>query len=949
MSWPKLFAILVALSAIALLIPVALANHGTDPKSVVEDVIAAVNAGDVDTTADLFADDAVVTLVGFAPGGPLILTGKERIRRGFVQSSVDVNVLVEIVGDIAISEDKATWVNAVTNDRTRQLGIAPIQQNGEAVVQEGKIKFFSLTVSPESAARIAEAVAAQTEAYTAALQANASGSVVIRDSDDTDYSGRLSDMATITMTGVPLTPPTLALEGWFVSDDGSRVQSTGILQVDANGTVNQAFALAGFVPIQVPPPEEIPGVVTFTGVDVVEEGQHGHIFQGPDTIAGGWTTIRLVNHSFDVHQIQLIKLPEGLTAQGLVDAFLEGGDPAGIEPAGGPATIQPFASSTATMNLEPGDYALFCFVEGNDGLPHFAIGMWKALSVTADGGAPEPTADFTVDMSDTGFSIPVPITAGTQTVRVNNTGTQRLFVDTLKLAPGATSLDFLGFFAPGAQPEGPPPGAPVGGIMAIAPGDHGYFTASFTPGNHFFLTFLEEAPSPGGPPFVVQEFTVAGQIPAVDPADPLSVVQVYIAALNAGDIIALESLYTDDAVSSFLGGPEPETHTGKTAILGNEAGDIADNLQVTISNTTVIGSVVRGNFSATLNFIQAFGLPPLTGTLEVTVSSAGEITNFVVTNDESSNQRLLEVFGAAGPAPTGENLFADFNTFVVSIEPVPDLDPLPSADKPLIHTIPAGGILHIRHLTYSWQGNPPYAVGFHAGTPKGIAVGLREQAWAAWLHADLSLNSTTLAYAKAHAEHVVNIIEGSTGTNFGDLDGDGSTQNPGDGFGVLNYAADTVAHAGLSASAAADDPVIVRHAQEAVDSANNVWAWTKDARDGALDAQSAPDLLTFQLIMQNVQTILNRAFWGFDADADGTAGRIPGEGGAVQAYWAAQDMGQYLLTPPAAPPADEDPPVEPPVTGDTNVPNMALAALVIGAFLLLSGAYIWRRSRKMDA
>ena len=658
--------------------------------------------------------------------------------------------------------------------------------------------------------------------------AHGGDSVKIGDSDDTAYGDKLSDRATIQISDLPALPPTQAYEGWFVSDDGTRVQSAGILETDANGNVDQTFWLAEAVDAT----DTL--VLSFSGVEPLSGGFH---YEGWAIIDGAAVGTGKFNVDADRALVDLSgnPIPNG-EFQTAADLSLATAIVITIEPDGDtdavPVDTHVLSGGVAgtSASLTVGHSAAL----GDDFSS--ATGTFILATPIDDPEANENSGIWFLDLSSgtpaQGLQLPT-LPAGwvyEGWVVMNGTPvTTGVFTD-----PNAADL-----------------GAPFSGTGA-------------------------------GPAFPGEDFLVNAPAGLTFPTD--------LAGQTA--VISIEPS-PDDSAGPFTLKP----------LSGAITADATDHVNYAMDNN-------------------AAGFP--TGTASIRVSAeAGE--------------------------PTGENLFADFNTFVVSIEPVPDLDPLPSADKPLIHTIPAGGILHIRHLTYSWQGNPPYAVGFHAGTPKGIAVGLREQAWAAWLHADLSLNSTTLADAKAHAEHVVNIIEGSTGTNFGDLDGDGSTQNPGDGFGVLNYAADTVAHAGLSASAAADDPVIVRHAQEAVDSANNVWAWTKDARDGALDAQSAPDLLTFQLIMQNVQTILNRAFWGFDADADGTAGRIPGEGGAVQAYWAAQDMGQYLLTPPAAPPADEDPPVEPPVTGDTNVPNMALAALVIGAFLLLSGAYIWRRSRKMDA
>ena len=70
-------------------------------------------------------------------------------------------------------------------------------------------------------------------------------------------------------------------------------------------------------------------------------------------------------------------------------------------------------------------------------------------------------------------------------------------------------------------------------------------------------------------------------------------------------------------------------------------------------------------------------------------------------------------------SPVGENLFAEFGTFVVTVEPVPDPDPGPSAEVVALHEILSGGLLHIRHLAYSWTGNPLCSSGFHTGTPKG--------------------------------------------------------------------------------------------------------------------------------------------------------------------------------------------------------------------------------------
>lgn len=140
-----------------------------------------------------------------------------------------------------------------------------------------------------------------------------------------------------------------------------------------------------------------------------------------------------------------------------------------------------------------------------------------------------------------------------------------------------------------------------------------------------------------------------------------------------------------------------------------------------------------------------------------------------------------------------------WNPFTLTVEPVPYEDHAPSDQVALIHTIPKGGMAHIRHLLFSLPGNPPYTSGFHEGTPKGIVLGLRDQAEAALLHTRLSLLSVAtvgLDGAKDLAEQVANILTGGEGR---DLDQNGQVENPGDhGPGVIGYAQDASNHAGLA-------------------------------------------------------------------------------------------------------------------------------------------------------
>ena len=67
---------------------------------------------------------------------------------------------------------------------------------------------------------------------------------------------------------------------------------------------------------------------------------------------------------------------------------------------------------------------------------------------------------------------------------------------------------------------------------------------------------------------------------------------------------------------------------------------------------------------------------------------------------------------------------------------------------------------------------------------------LQSEADAIALHAEelqAAVQRGNLATARRHAEHLVNLIEGRTGADYGDVDRDGIVEDPGDGVGALVY------------------------------------------------------------------------------------------------------------------------------------------------------------------
>jgi hypothetical protein len=215
-------------------------------------------------------------------------------------------------------------------------------------------------------------------------------------------------------------------------------------------------------------------------------------FEAPDVIPAGLTEFRFLNKGPAIHHMAILKLGGGKTIDDLRAALANPGPPpAWVKEIGGPNAPSPGLEANATLNMEPGNYALICFVDIG-GPPHFAKGMLRALRVVAAKGplASRPKADLTITLVDYNYKLTSPIRAGTRTIRVQNAGKQHHEVQLVQLAPNASVTDFMKWLE---KMEGPPPGKALGGIAGIDPGVSQYFRADFTPGNYGLICFLPDA------------------------------------------------------------------------------------------------------------------------------------------------------------------------------------------------------------------------------------------------------------------------------------------------------------------------------------------------------------------------------------------------------------------------------------------------------------------------
>lgn len=228
--------------------------------------------------------------------------------------------------------------------------------------------------------------------------------------------------------------------------------------------------------------------------NVVEVDAGDFYFRTQRTIPAGLTTIRLsTSNGPEMHHVQLVRIGEGHTVQEFVEAVARGEHaPDWVTFVGGPNAPAPGATSEATMDLEPGEYALVCFIPSADGVPHLMKGMVVPVTVGAATGpaAAEPTADVRMVMNDYSFTFTPELTAGRHTIRVENAAAQPHEVVIAQLAPGKTAQDLLQWIE---KPQGPPPGKPVGGTTFITQGEVNFLTADFAPGEYALLCFVPDA------------------------------------------------------------------------------------------------------------------------------------------------------------------------------------------------------------------------------------------------------------------------------------------------------------------------------------------------------------------------------------------------------------------------------------------------------------------------
>jgi hypothetical protein len=189
-----------------------------------------------------------------------------------------------------------------------------------------------------------------------------------------------------------------------------------------------------------------------------------------------------------------------------------------------------------------------------------------------------------------------------------------------------------------------------------------------------------------------------------------------------------------------------------------------------------------------------------------------------------------------------------------------------------------------------------------AATPNGLAFdpGTREQADVLKTHGgllDQAAKANDYPGMRLHAEHVVNIVVGQNNPQYGDLDGNGSTDNPGDGFGVAEYGNGLISLLDQILESPDSSERRKGLATQMRQCVVNVRNYATDTVGLAQTVLAAADPASALVTTDQIFQYTTAAYDGFDQNGNGEIEYIPQECGADQAYQLCKPLTAIELKP----------------------------------------------------
>ena len=245
----------------------------------------------------------------------------------------------------------------------------------------------------------------------------------------------------------------------------------------------------------------------------------------------------------------------------------------------------------------------------------------------------------------------------------------------------------------------------------------------------------------------------------------------------------------------------------------------------------------------------------------------------------------------------GRNLIGTYSALEITVEPN-DGNPNSSNNVAFSVRLPQGGLTHVRHLLFSF-GATPNQIGFVRGLDADtkLLTDLSAQMLSAF-------ETGNEAEIFLQAERMLNLIVGNqSAADYKDWNGNGATDDPGDGYGLLQngeqlgYIQGTFSHADLAITSPDATQNMLIHGEHVKACALNVSDWTAQLRTQLIAILENPASPEREALIRQAVAMANQIRTGVDVNGNENIEPIPGEGGALTAYEHSYYMADMLIPP----------------------------------------------------
>jgi hypothetical protein len=269
-------------------------------------------------------------------------------------------------------------------------------------------------------------------------------------------------------------------------------------------------------------------IKAFNTVKVTSTGMN---FHAPAEIPSGWNTFSYLNKTDEPHFFILVKIPDDKTLEEYEEEVTipfnnwlktwRAGAPAqdpGIAAwfftdsynSGGSGLIDAGGTAITSVDLEPGNYIIECYVKLPNGDFHSIVGMIDQLTVTEEvSKTKEPQANVSVSIDQTGIALQGEIerpglhtfavdfvpgsTADVHLVRIENPES----ADREELNDWMYWANIIGYEKEGLMTPAPAGFSFLGGSQELAQGGRTYFQAVLKPGTYALISEVADPMNTG--------------------------------------------------------------------------------------------------------------------------------------------------------------------------------------------------------------------------------------------------------------------------------------------------------------------------------------------------------------------------------------------------------------------------------------------------------------------